>query len=429
MRGYINSKANVQPDRGGVFACNMRQSPAGTVPDLSGNGNNGTLNGGVRAGRGSIGDFLEFDGVDGAMDTSGISSLAATPKIINIWFKSGSSTASSRYLFSSDSPLFIVAFSGVPTGKIGFFDGTWRTGPDSPNDNLWHLLSIYSDGVDTSQMYLDKEHVMIDTPHTPVNIGATSSFGSNFSGTSAFFEGGMLAPNILEVPGLTQAQVETLIAEQYALGKTALFKTNPVNNTISTVVGSAAGPYIGDSPFRAGSGSFDIVDDVIDGKNVKVIECITAGVCYVPASLFGQTPQESAYGGFEFDYYRPDANGLSVWIISDEKALGSDNGYFVTFGSDGVVQLRRRTAGATAAVIMASDTGVAPGDVWRNYGQKRKYAGEFYTYLDKALLDVSGGSGTNPATDNTHQSSSYLFFSPSVGVKISLDGIQKRLIP
>jgi len=167
----------------------------------------------------------------------------------------------------------------------------------------------------------------------------------------------------------------------------------------------------------AGYVEFDDVSVQEVTKPVKVIECITAGRCYIPVSEFKQTPTEGAYGTWEF-WFNQDQSGTSNvdFISDDEVGAASDNGYQFRSNASGGVSLYRWTA-ASGTQIMATASGVITAGVWHKIKITRTPEGEFTVYVDDVA--VTATTGTNPVTDNNHTIS--LFFKPvlAVGDKIS----------
>jgi hypothetical protein len=122
-----------------------------------------------------------------------------------------------------------------------------------------------------------------------------------------------------------------------------LWKTHwGVNESVSPTTSG----FIENSPFRVDSGSFQIGTDTIGGKNVKVIECVSAGVIYVPTSYFHQTTGEAAYGEWVFWLNKSNGSSLIPQLFSDAVGLaGATNNNNIFYRNDETIALRR--AGVT----------------------------------------------------------------------------------
>ena len=59
--------------------------------------------------------------------------------------------------------------------------------------------------------------------------------------------------------------------------------------------------FLSNTGFRISSGSWKVIDDTINGKAVKAIECQTAGIAYL---LFENLNEMTACAGHEDTMYR-----------------------------------------------------------------------------------------------------------------------------
>lgn len=433
MRGYITTKANVQPNRDGVAAYGMRLNSSGVIPDLTGTGLDAARVGNPRAARGPLGDFFEFPGSGDSLLIGDVPELDFTTDFtFAIWFRVPDGSAINKSLASkyntNEGWYFIVSNVGrLRAGILGTSSiDTAGAGP-VVNDGLWHHavfvctnseITIYSDGEFASET---------TGTWTPTTTSNTARIGDR-NGVSDPVDN-MMAPEFHP-----EAKSATFAAEQYALGKTALFKTNPVNNTIATVVGSAAGPFIGDSPFRALGGQWDINDDTSGDENAKGFDCVVAGDAYMPTSIMGQTPLEAAYGEWEGDFYRAAAVGNTVI------GFVSLTPQVFTVGNDGYVLYQQVTSDTlvlgkitNGAVASALDT-YASLPLATNYRYKirRTTAGLIEVWL-------TGGTLSNElvltATDNDYSVSNHFALGLRTGDRSnfgSLSGnhsVIKRLLP
>ena len=114
--------------------------------------------------------------------------------------------------------------------------------------------------------------------------------------------------------------------------------------------------------------------------------------------------------------------------ISDPLPGSKGNGYQIRFSGTEVVQLIKRTDGG-ANVLMVTSTSFVNINQYYHITVTRTTDGEFTVFLDGVLVDVTGGSGTNPVTDNTFTSSNFIVLDLDVGDKFSglkvTDGVIK----
>lgn len=264
MRPFIVSHARIQPNSqhaAYVGAWGLQQRPAGNLPDVSGKGKVGTLNGKPIAGQSIMGAFLQFDGINDYVDSGNV----GTVNSVAFWMDPDTTTED------------IADFDGG-THTIEITAGT-----------------LSATGFDTPSLYVNDAAGSTVVADAPQFIGVSTATG--FSATALLW--GLLTGKIIGFFAVSEDEEDaTWFAEQYALGKRALWKTNPVPNTIATVVGSAAGPYIGDSPFRAPSGQWDVVHDTVETENAKVIECISAGNLLFPQALLGEVAEDDNWRGW-----------------------------------------------------------------------------------------------------------------------------------
>ena len=140
-----------------------------------------------------------------------------------------------------------------------------------------------------------------------------------------------------------------------------------------------------------------------------IVECVTTGNLF---SSFNQV-----YGIWEFDFYKTETGDVSLYFISSlaDTAAALD-GYIFQCTTSENIELNRIDAGSGTSLFSAG-TSFANVNQWYNIRIVRNEtlnqyingaAGTFAVFLDGSLLDVSGGTGTNPVTDTTHTSSRYM---------------------
>jgi hypothetical protein len=162
-----------------------------------------------------------------------------------------------------------------------------------------------------------------------------------------------------------------------------------------------------------------IVEEIPEGyplldKGSTYLECTSEGIVAFPST--------QAYGEWEFDLYK--ATQVLFYLTEDYADPGNADGYRIDFAVAGSITLRRRN---TAIVLMSSADAYMEDDTWYRCKLTRTLDGVFTLYIkggdfgisDWTLVDVSGGSGTNPATDNTHTKLSYIAPTANVGDRIA----------
>lgn len=157
-----------------------------------------------------------------------------------------------------------------------------------------------------------------------------------------------------------------------------------------------ADDFLSNSPFQIASGTWAVEMDTIDGVDVKVIRCKTAGIIYVPTSLFQVSSTLSAYGTWKFYLKKADASALSVAFIAQATSITA--GDYVLFWDTDESLIIDKNGGS--AVVTGSTTSA---DTWHEFKITRAQSnGAFALYVD----NIADGTGT----DATLKASSYLLF-------------------
>jgi hypothetical protein len=173
------------------------------------------------------------------------------------------------------------------------------------------------------------------------------------------------------------------------------------------------------SATAAGYAEFDDLSVWAYTKDVKVIECITDGVIYVPTSQLRQTPTQAAYGEWEWWFNHAADSTTRALIVASDPVTASSLGYNVDIRSNEQFALRR----SDVASLMVSALDYVTVGEWHKLRMTRSYLGAFTAYLDDTLIDLSGGGGTNPTTDNTVITSQYSVFELDAGDKIAFSDV------
>lgn len=154
------------------------------------------------------------------------------------------------------------------------------------------------------------------------------------------------------------------------------------------------------------SGAYSVVDSTPLSGGTKALKCTTAGIISIPCN--------QAYGQWEFDWYKGgDANESRYFIVQN---IANDNitttqGYRIQAFSDERIYISKHSPSGQLAY---TNTSYISNNTWYRFKITRNTNGQFYLYIkggsfgsDYVLVSVTGGSGTNPATDNTYTSSNY----------------------
>ncbi len=192
-----------------------------TTYDMSGNGNDGALNGDPQWVAGKIGGAMEFDGTDDYVDCGNDESLNFTDEItITAWVKidlfgdwdgivtKGIDQSPYAMQMWGNGALRFSANWGSPSGGIG--EGTWNTNTQMVS-GIWVHVAITYDG-STLRFYIDGAQ---DSLEVPLNLtfGTVSEslvLGCDFPGGDEYFDGVMDDVRIYD-RSLSAAQVQDLV--------------------------------------------------------------------------------------------------------------------------------------------------------------------------------------------------------------------------
>jgi hypothetical protein len=405
---------NINPNQTGLVAgYNMVPRSDGTIEDLSGNGNHGTINGSGFEFT-EIGPSMRF-----AANSDDITTLyTSSPATFSVcgWFnlKSRGQGTFGRlfqkgvsvlelFISNSDTDLNLRYENGSGVQNYNVTDGYLQ------NQNI-HIAVTYADG--SIKYYLNSEltYTVVDSivlDASALLIGGTGGSRSIDGNVSNFqwFE-----------TELTAAEIQ---AEYQAGAKAVNWKSD--YGVTTSVAAEAAPGELSNSPARIISGTHKIATDTIGGKTCKVVECVTAGVVAIPSAYFFGNETQAAHGSFEWWMLKGGGANVSAFgLISDQKedpATGA-NGYEFRFNADESVRLFRYNAGSPAA-IQFTQAGFISLSTWYKCKVSISASGEFTSYINNQLLDVSGGGGTNPVTDTTHTTSKYIVLDLDAGDKVA----------
>ena len=422
-------RLGIDPDQSGLVAgYNMVPRADGTIEDLSGNGNYGTINGPALEYT-EIGPSMRFDGVDDFIEIASDSSMNITDDMTLSCFArvlAGEQGALiSKWNVTGDQRSFGLAIDG--SGKLRLFistDGTAATFESENSDAavddglLHYLTAVYTKSDNTVRFYIDccfDSAKVYSTATGIFNGSSTVRLGDESGGgIGGFLEGTLALPKII-TQALNQDQIT---AEYQAAAKAVNWKSD--YGVAESVAAEAAPGELSNSPVRKISGTHKIATDTIDGQaNCKVIEGVTAGVLEIPTAYFHGNDTQAAYGTNEFYFNKADATVMTIGFVSDIAAVDTSAvGYQIIFDTDESIEIRRVT-GAGEVSLMKTAAAFFTAGSWHKLKLQRTAIGELTVYLDGVLLDVSGGSGTNPVTDNTVTESTKWVLGLGVADKIS----------
>lgn len=170
--------------------------------------------------------------------------------------------------------------------------------------------------------------------------------------------------------------------------------------------------------------------DNVSVTEIQPLQTITNGTKYLEAITAGvvATPNNTAYGSWEFDWYKGGNNNTSFQFIDQKIENFSGNSYWSLFTSAtnniGILY-------SNAFYIMQSSASYVNINTWYRIKITRTATGLFTvlikggTFVPTAgydgwtLVSVAGGLGTNPVTDNTYTTSNYFVMSLGAGDRVT----------
>lgn len=220
-----------------------------------------------------------------------------------------------------------------------------------------------------------------------------------------------------------EAKDQAWVTEEYQRGaKIVTYQTD----WYAAEIDSISAGQIGGTDFEVKSGAWSIGYD----DPYKILTCASNGYCTVPPSGFNSSPTEAAYGTWEFTLKKVNGAGgfLFVFIASDDDDWNgaTQNGYTIHIDGGERVRLRKITNG-TLADIFYTNTGFVELDTYYTYRITRSNLGEWTGYiLGGAYTEwtlITPAVGTNPSTDNTFTTASYLVFSGTTDNVLALGSL------
>ncbi len=393
----------------------------GKMADLSGTGNHATILAATEAPgvfskgfnlRGDINSYISIP--------SGYTNYlsGATAYGISFWIKRADGTANEVPLSrSADNSWYLIRNTGGLTTSV-VQSGT-KAWVDVVDTDVWVHYYLEHDGTgDTTQLYKDGVALTISSGSSddPQVSASKDLLIGRIGGGSALSPEAAFADFRLWTDAGGQTRVDRLYSEG---AKVLNFRQSmdDVPPTLADVTG--ANEKIGLTEFKNFNGTFMVTED---SNGRKWIESNTTGgrEFYIPST--------QAYGTWIWKFNA--ANQIFAMftsdIVEDFDAAGSATGYYWKAASDGSLRLQKRTSGTDVSLAKTAASYFTLG-VDYDMAFTRNYAGIFTTYIKGGsefstwtLVDVTGGSGSNPVTDNTITTSKFsVMFAQNAGEKMS----------
>lgn len=366
-------------DNGLVAAYSMVPSPNRVLVDVSGNGNNGTINGAIST-------------------KNGMSFGKATDKVTYTQKNLGKiQTINFRWKANFGSQRAIILHEDNANYLSMYDTGIVRMRVSGGNDNgIQTLIGGFNIGHEYTVTFV-RDHltwnVWIDGIVYIGSLAEDNDFV--YSQLGAYVDSTTFSPigdiNDLEIwnRALTDQEIKAY-HNQFV---------NPVIISDFEYDGVSNFP----DEYQKGTGIYSIQESVADGK---YLENSVAGTCTIQS--------ETAYGEWEFDISKAADGNLSYIHFIQESSSITGNGYRLQFKSDEKIELDLITNGIYDTDLFVTAASYIAINTWYRIKITRTEAGVFTVYIkggafgdNYVLVDVTGGSGTNPVTDNTYTTSKY----------------------
>ncbi len=394
---------------------------AGNIaPDLSGNGNNGTVSAGVGISRHPVfGEAMKsnganFNGINLGAGNVGTRDMGTGSFTYGGWFRYNDSTINNQYLFSlySAYPLthILVTNANSIAPRIGYDAGHNVAGAVTvaliPGN--WYHMALSIDRVgNTMQFYLNgvATGAAIDISAL---AGLSMSSGNNWwIGASAAALAGSTANykdcRIYKSKALSAAEIKEWY-NHFATKPTYKLMSKNLTPTLANVTSGK----IGNSPFTVNTGTWKVSENT---DNSKSIEGVALGSAY--------RTSKSAFGTWIFKINKTNtATNSVVRFIATTMGVYSgtnERGYYITFNATESFKIYRNAGSGTITQLgLTADAYAALStDYW--IAVSRDATGVFKAY-------IKGGAFTNwtlmitTAADLTYTASSYLVLEENANV-------------
>ena len=395
VKGKVKA-SNLSNENGLVAAYNMQPTVGGILPDISGNGRHATLYGGLTNKEGLIFDDSKKEY---ALLNNTTGNYSKYTILIRVKMNDYSTTQNFLAGSSTDSSSYYISQSG---GRIAWFNGVaWMNGNIYFYDQ-WVTIALifdYNNGNRIWKSYINGEEDFINEGVGNLNSG---NFKTLFSLTSTTRNSDAIYKDLrIYSRELSVSEIQIYhnsFASQVYLYED--FSNAPADGTNILPVNWIAGTGV----FKIGEIT---TDSDLHNVGQKYLECVTAGTLAIPS--------KQAYGTCEFNLY--------IYFISDK--INFVNGYQFVFDSSERIWLLEKIDGG-AYSKMYTNASYASNTTWYKIKITRSLSGEFTYYIkggnfgnEYILVDVTGGFGTNPITDNTYTTSNFYVLDLDAGDRIT----------
>jgi len=389
-----------------VAAYNMIPSN-GTLVDISGNGNNGTINGAVIQSKEGL---FTTDTTSNVLISAGPIITTNTYSVLGR-IKINDLMASDGVLFSNGNTTTneIIDSIGIRGGKLSWnYDtgGTYKAGAttDLPL-NSYVDFAFVSDGGRSGviKLYINGvEDTITSTTFYRSGTGSrlfARSSGTGFLGDCADFRIYNRVLSEQEIKDYHNSFIKPVILEDFS--NYSVGETRP-------------------KEWQIISGEFEIKEDT----EKKYLECTSTGTIAIPS--------KQAYGTWEFDFNKK-GSGIFIGFVKTDTLDGYTNGLSLGIYNDNTIRLLRSGSSGTG---FSTKTDYINDYTYYSIKITRELNGLITVYIkggsfgdDYVLISTTGGTGSNPRIISDYTTSSYFIFSPNSGNKIAnikfYDGVRQ----
>jgi hypothetical protein len=379
-----------------------------TLVDVSGNNHNSTTTI-VNQERTKFGSIASFNGRSTDVlfgDVGDFENLSAAT--VCFWAKNSDWTGTQYWIHkdaSSGNDKWSIYSDGTDM-NFAVGDGTdTQTGTQSlPSDDDFHFFLCEFSGTNVTA-YMDN---VAGTPVAQVgNMGGAGNANNFEMGYSTVGTTGRAKGSMCRIKFFDRVLTAGERFDLYMEGAKAVNLLDGQQGC-SNSTADESGVTISDTTWLISTGSWRLRDKTGGPAGERELRCESAGIIYREC--------EQAYGTWEFELYKAaDANSMLITFIADTigtyNSAGQD-GYYMAFNASEQVVLGESVNG-TPNSFSYSDTAYIANTTWYKYRVTRRYDGQFTYYIKGGAytnwhqVSTSGGSGTNPSTDNTTTSSKY----------------------
>lgn len=405
-------------------------STSGSVADLSGKGEDATITGIASVIGDAIGSTSTFTGVTNyasipspATDLADITANGGMA--VSTWFKLDANVTDRVIVSQQDGggtgvSWIVVNDSGVSNEIATYLGNSVLRSTVSAQVGQWYNVVVNYIGGEL-QVWVNGvigSNAAIDTRSIDDSADGDIFFTVDKAGANSF--DGAINQTLIFDRGLLQEEIEAL----YNKGVVQFTGAYGVVETTDYTAG-----YLGNSPFQVSTGTHKISTEAIAGDNVKVIECVADGLVYLNLDEVEVSTTEAAYGTWEFGIYKDlDASITDVMVCADvigSAAATGQDGYGLRLSATESVDFFESTNG-TPATLFTTAASYINLQTWYGLKLTRTPDGEFEGSIvggaygnEYTPILLVGGSGSNPVTDTTTTSGSYIILDLKAGDKIA----------